>query len=592
MESHPPRELPKTFSIKLWPPSESTRQVIIDRMTKNLSTETFFSKKYSLFSKAEAYQSAKQIEQHGFQSANELFVSEPDGDGSRAVQFYAKETSRLMIETLKTGPKTENAENPNMEILKEDELLEVSQNRSSVFDISGGKRAFIEADEAQELLSALQGNNFNKIVFSNRSFGIEAAKIAGPILETVKSQLSSVDLSDFVAGRPEEEALEVMRIFSLSLEGSVLKTLNLSDNALGEKGVRAFEALLKSQNELEELYLMNDGISEEAARALNEFVRVCDKIRVLHFHNNMTGDEGAVEISEIVKRCPNLENFRCSSTRVGTGGGVSLAEALGECVNMKKLDLRDNLFGVEAGLVLSKTILKFKGLKEIYLSYLNLEDEGSIEILTALKSARGLEVLEIAGNEITSKSVPALISLLKEAKELKKLGLSENELKDEGAIMIAKAISEGQTGNLTELDLSSNLIQRAGARCLANAVLNLKRFEMLNINGNCISDEGLDEVREILKLWMCLGPLDENDVDLLEENEEDEEEREGEEELEVGMEKLNVEDVDLLEEREGEEELEVGIGKSNVEDVDLLEENEERKGEEELGIEKSNVEED
>ena len=37
-----------------------------------------------------------------------------------------------------------------------------------------------------------------------------------------------------------------MAIFSSILQGCVLRTLNLSDNALGEKGVRAFGSLLKS----------------------------------------------------------------------------------------------------------------------------------------------------------------------------------------------------------------------------------------------------------------------------------------------------------------------------------------------------------
>ncbi|KAJ4813263.1 RAN GTPase-activating protein 1 [Rhynchospora pubera] len=557
---------PRSFSIKLWPPSDNTRQVIVDRMTKNLSTETFFSKKYVLFSKEEAHKEAARIEDAGFKASSELFMKEPDGDGSSAVQFYAKETSRLMIETLKRGPtvtpkvepgptvppKVEPETNGELETQTQREVepnVISAQNgtrqEGAVFDISGGKRSFIEAEEARELLSPLiqTRNWYTKIIFSNRSFGIEAAREAGPILESIKNQLLDVDLSDFVAGRPEEEALEVMKIFSLALEGSVLRYLNLSDNAMGEKGVRAFEALLRSQEQLEELYLMNDGISEEAAKALSELIPSTDKLKVLHFHNNMTGDEGAVAISEVVKKSSLLENFRWSSTRVGTDGGIPLAEALGACVNMKKLDLRDNLFGVEAGLALSKTITKLTGLKEIYLSYLNLEDEGTKEIVNALKSSvPGLEVLEIAGNEITAAAAPVFAALLGAGQTLKKLGLSENELKDEGAIVIAKAI-EGQTG-LKELDLSSNLIQRAGARALANAVVSKKEFELLNINGNAISDEGLDEVKEILKGSDVLGPLDENDVDLLEELDEEGEEEGAEGELEAKLGHLNVKSED------------------------------------------------
>ncbi|XP_035818721.1 RAN GTPase-activating protein 2-like [Zea mays] len=204
----------------------------------------------------------------------------------------------MMLEVLRKGPRTTaELEAP----VADTSLVSADAPRvlaDTVLDISGGERAFIEADEAKELLSPLTkpGNSYKRICFSNRSFGIGAANVAGPILDSVKNQLTEVDISDFVAGRSEDEALDVMRIFSKALEGSVLRYLNISDNALGEKGVRAFSELLKSQESLEELYVMNDGISEEAAKALSELIPATEKLKVLHFHNNMTGDEGAMYI--------------------------------------------------------------------------------------------------------------------------------------------------------------------------------------------------------------------------------------------------------------------------------------------------------
>ncbi|CAL9155104.1 unnamed protein product [Musa hybrid cultivar] len=420
---------PHPFTIKLWPPSSSTRMMLVENMTQNLSSESIFSRKYGLLSKEEAHENAKRIEDECFVAASKHFEKEPDGVGSSAVQFYAKQTSKLMLEVLKKGPKP-----------KDGEMAAVDRPVKSaevVFDISGGTRAFIDAEEARKLLSPLteQGNSFRKICLSNRSFGIDAAHVAGPILASLKEQLTEVNLSDFIAGRPEEEALEVMRIFSSALEGSVLRYLNLSDNALGEKGL----------------------------------IPSTDKLKILHFHNNMTGDEGAIAISEV--------------------------------------------------------------LKQIYLSYLNLEDEGAIAIANALKqSAPSLEGLDITGNDITPKAAPALAGCVAIKKSLRMLILSENELKDQGAVLIGKALEEGHT-QLRELDLSTNLIQRVGARCLAQAVSNKPDFKLLNINGNAISDEGIDEVKEILKNGKnsvdVLGPLDENDVEGEGEEDEDEGEREG-----------------------------------------------------------------
>ncbi|KAK6128934.1 hypothetical protein DH2020_037308 [Rehmannia glutinosa] len=361
--------------------------MLVERMTNNLSTPTIFTRKYGSLSTAEAIKHAKKIEESAFATANQHYEQVPDGDGSSAVQLYARECSKLILDVLK-GLRIEE---------KEAVISEVdSISRETFFDISKGQRAFIEEDdEAQTLLSPLKepGNSYTKICFSNRSFGLGAAHVAGPILASIKNQLKEVDLSDFVAGRPEAEALDVMNIFSEALEGSNLKYLNISDNALGEKGVRAFGKLLRSQSNLEELYLMNDGISKEAAQAVCELVPSTEVLRVLQFHNNMTGDEGAIAISEILMRCPL---------------GIALSEALAKCRNLKKIDLRDNMFGVEAGVKLSEALYKHEHLTEIYLSYLNLEDDGAIAIADALKdSAPLLEVLEMAGNDITAELLPA-----------------------------------------------------------------------------------------------------------------------------------------------------------------------------------------
>ncbi|KAL6548402.1 RAN GTPase-activating protein 2 [Orobanche gracilis] len=500
----------RRMTIKLWPPSENTRQMLVARMMSNLSTPTIFTRKYGSLDTGVASKHAKQIEVSAFATANQHYEQEPDGDGSSAVQLYARECSKLILDVLKGGGSIIDVKEP-----AESEIETDLSFCEMLFDISKGPRAFLDQAEALTLLSPLKepGNSYTRICFSNRSFGLGAAKVAGPILASIKNQLKEVDLSDFVAGQTEVDALDVMNIFSEALEGSNLRYLNISENALGEKGVRAFGKLLKSQKNLEELYLINDGISREAAEAVCELVSSTEALRVLQFHNNMTGDEGAIAVSEILIRCPLLEDFRCSSTRVESEGGVALSEALAKCRNLKRLDLRDNMFGVEAGVKLSEAIHKFEHLAEIYLSYLNLEDDGAIAIADALKeSAPSLSVLEMAGNDITAKGAISLSACISRKKGLVKLDLSENDLKDEGTIWISKALVEGHD-QLKEVDLSQNFI-RAAAKALASGLAGLPEFKLLNINGNFIPDEDIEELKVIFR--ECpekLGSLDENDPD-------------------------------------------------------------------------------
>ncbi|XP_056865392.1 RAN GTPase-activating protein 1-like [Raphanus sativus] len=514
---------PTVITVKMWPPSKSTRLMLVERMTNNLSTPSIFSRKYGLLTPQQAQQDANRIEDLAFSSANKHFQNQPDGDdGTSAVQIYAKESSKLMLQAIKRGPK------------------------GRLFDLSGGRRAFIDEAEARELLRPLAdptNNSYTKIRFTNRSFGSEAAKIAVTVLSSIKHQLREVDLSDFVAGRPEAEAIEVMNMFSSALEGSKLRYLDLSDNALGEKGIRAFASLIKSQRDLEELYLMNDGISEDAARAVRELLPSTAKIRVLQFHNNMTGDEGAVAIAEIVNNCPCLEDFRCSSTRIGSEGGVALAEALESCGRLKKLDLRDNMFGVEGGIALGMSLSVLSELTEIYMSYLNLEDEGTEALSEALiNSAPSLRVLELAGNDITVESTGKLADCIASKQCLSKLNLSENELKDEGTVLIAKALDEGHD-QLAEVDMSTNMMRRAGARALAQTVLKKQSFKLLNINGNFISEEGVDEVNDMFKDSPDkLGLLDDNDPDGEEDFEDEDEEEDSELEAKLGGLKIKQEE--------------------------------------------------
>ena len=83
---------------------------------------------------------------------------------------------------------------------------------------------------------------------------------------------------------------------------------------------------------------------------------------------------------------------------------------------------------------------------------------------------------------------------------------------------------------------------------LADVVMKKEGFMLLNIDGNIISEEGIEEVKEILKKTPeVLGALDENDPDgEEEEDDEEDEEKEGEgnDELESKLKKLEVNEDD------------------------------------------------
>lgn len=419
----------------------------------------------------------------------------------------------------------------------------------TLFDISGGTRAFLTKEYAEEMLKPLLDENaFTHVCLSNWSFGDGSAEVAARALAPLKDRLVDVNLADIVAGRPEVEALNAMTTISYALEGSKLKSLNLSDNALGEKGVRAFASLLSSQDSLEALYFINNGISEDAARAICEILPSSKELRILRFHNNMSGDQGAVELAAgVVRGAPLLEHFQFSSSRVGSDGGIALMEALRDGKSLRSIDIRDNMYGPEGGAALGLTLRSHTLLTEVYLSDLGLEDEGALAVVEALAEASPqVMVLELGGNEITEKVAPALATCIRSMSGLTRLNLMENELRDKGAVIVSNAIKDG-LASLRELDLSVNELGRIGAVAAAQAVSSKVDFKSLNLNGNQISEQGIEALREVLAKGVggvaVLGPLDENEAEEEEEDKEkDEEDGTDDENIVPGFSDLDVAD--------------------------------------------------
>ena len=111
----------------------------------------------------------------------------------------------------------------------------------------------------------------------------------------------------------------------------------------------------------------------------------------------------------------------------------------------------------------------------------------------------------MAGNDITSEAASAIAACVAANQDLNKLNLSENLLRDEGCIQIEKSVEEDHS-KLQYIDLSNNYIRRDGAVALAGVVMKKEAFKLLNVDGNIISEEGVEEVKEMFKKKQsCLG---------------------------------------------------------------------------------------
>ncbi|GMJ02589.1 hypothetical protein HRI_003928100 [Hibiscus trionum] len=92
------------LTLRIWPPSQRTRDAVINRMVETLSSQSVLSKRYGTIPEDEASSVANSIEEEAFLVAGAAFS--PDDDGIAILQMYSKEISKRMLDTVKSRAST------------------------------------------------------------------------------------------------------------------------------------------------------------------------------------------------------------------------------------------------------------------------------------------------------------------------------------------------------------------------------------------------------------------------------------------------------------------------------------------------------
>ncbi|CAN4115136.1 unnamed protein product [Withania somnifera] len=96
---HPPQtQQPITPSFSIWPPSQRTRDAVIQSLIDTLSSPSVLSKRYGTVTVEEASGTATQIEEEAF---NCVGSGSSDDDGIDILQIYSKEISKRMLDSMK-----------------------------------------------------------------------------------------------------------------------------------------------------------------------------------------------------------------------------------------------------------------------------------------------------------------------------------------------------------------------------------------------------------------------------------------------------------------------------------------------------------
>jgi len=429
----------------------------------------------------------------------------PDAE---TTQIYARKAGNLVIQVVEA-------------IQRGDDGSSKAAGAEDSLDLCDGNREFVTAETAKAIFASILGaekSAVRKIRLSTKSFGVDAAEVAAQAFAACRDTLVDLDLSDVIAGRPEDEAMKSLKCLCDAVECLKLENLDLSDNALGEKGIRACATALTSQSTLKGIAFRNIGCSVAACKAIHDLLACRDTLRRIHLYNNMSDDKGAFSIAALIQETPCLEDFMMVSSRVKQEGGQRLAKAfIGK--NLVSLDLHDNILGPETAGALVEALRSQQHLKHLNLSETCLEDEG-VELIAGslMASAPKLETIGLAANDITPDVCPNLVRCLANKPCLREIDLKENELGDRGALLLSCILPSKP--NLEIVDLYQNEIGRAGATGITKSVLACKNLKKLDLNANYIPNDCVDEIVAAMKQAHpeVVCEFDENDEDMVDDD--------------------------------------------------------------------------
>eukprot|EP00535_Pseudo-nitzschia_heimii_P002202 CAMPEP_0197185814 /NCGR_PEP_ID=MMETSP1423-20130617/12726_1 /TAXON_ID=476441 /ORGANISM="Pseudo-nitzschia heimii, Strain UNC1101" /LENGTH=465 /DNA_ID=CAMNT_0042636971 /DNA_START=38 /DNA_END=1435 /DNA_ORIENTATION=- len=377
-----------------------------------------------------------------------------------------------------------------------------------------------------------------KIVLDGKSYTPGAAeKISSFLTATdvfnpsIASGIKVAILSDIIASQMEEEALIVLKTISDAFKESRLEEVDLSDNAMGTKGVIACKTVLSGPSvvdTLQRLKLCNNGLSkytmEEVAVLLTEGDSKCiaKNLTLIHFFNNMSDDDGCNSFKKILARSENLKDIRFSGTRAKAKGSIDIASGLhelakiGNLTDIRRLDLADNSFG-DCYVDLAAALRSCTQLEYLDLHDCCLGDDGIVAVCDALLEANPpLKFLSLSGNDIGEdsneggRSVALLIKTIN--KSIESFHVSENELKSPGIRCIARAF---RSNTVKEIYLNQNEFGTVGANEVIEMASRVPNLKVIQMNGNGFLPNVVDKLNETFgeKLEEMDENIDDEDYD-------------------------------------------------------------------------------
>ncbi|MBN3293103.1 RAGP1 protein, partial [Polypterus senegalus] len=298
---------------------------------------------------------------------------------------------------------------------------------------------------------------------------------------------------------------------------SGLQALRLEGNTVGVQAAEAIAKALRNKKDLEKCYwsdMFTGRLRSEIPPALislgEALMSAGACLTELDLSDNAFGPDGVRGIEDLLKStsCFTLRELRLNNCGMGVGGGKILAAALIEChqrsseqgtpLRLKVFVAGRNRLESEGATALSRAFKLMGSLEEIHMPQNGITHSGVTALANALQDNPHLRVINLNDNTFTSKGAKSMAQGLKDLRNLEVINFGDCLIRSEGAIALAETLKEGLP-SLKELNLSFGEIAEEAALKVASAVQHKSQLEKLDLNGNCLGEEGCESLKELMK---------------------------------------------------------------------------------------------
>ncbi|EPY33005.1 leucine-rich repeat protein [Strigomonas culicis] len=198
---------------------------------------------------------------------------------------------------------------------------------------------------------------------------------------------------------------------------------------------------------------LSGGTAAQASTVIRELFATGSLIESLSLRDNGIGDADTRTIAEVLSENTVLHELDLSYNQIGYLGAIELSKMLSQNVDLRVINLEWNNFrNTGASKLLSEGVLNNNTLKTVNLSACGLDDACAV-LLGRVISENAIEEFYVANNRIGAAGAEAIAKGLPASSSLQTLVLDGNPVKDKGCLALVGVVTSGEARSLRLLSL-------------------------------------------------------------------------------------------------------------------------------------------